>query len=159
MNVRVNVLVSLLVCAASGSFATAQEDKEKSKDIVPKLDQCELAVGERTVKPAKISENSLTGQRVGERRIAIEKEGIRAFGKDDSKPEWAADGIKEIELVWLRAEGDVGYLVGLKPDDMNRDDLSEKPLVVRRIDLKTGKWLDPLPIEPDTKVMDAKAQD
>ena len=35
--------------------------------------------------------------------------------------------------------------------------MPEKPLVVRRIDLKTGKWFDSLPIEPDAKVMDTKS--
>jgi hypothetical protein len=157
MHARVSALVSLLVLAASGSFAAGQKDKEKSKNIVPKLDRCELAIGERTVKPARVSEDSPAWRRVGDRRIAIEKEGIRAFRKDNSTPEWTAARLKGIELAWLRDERDVGYLVGVKPADRNGDQMPEKPLIVRRIDLNTGKWLDPLPVEPDAKGMAAKS--
>jgi hypothetical protein len=157
MSARVTAQVSLLVLAISGSFAAAQKDKDKSEGIVPTLNRCELAIGDRTLKPARISEDSMTWRRVGDRRVAIDKEGIRAFGKDHLKSEWTADSLKGIELAWLRDEKGIGYVAGLKPAGKNRDEIPETPLVVRRIDLTTGKWLDPLPIEPDGKVMDAKS--
>ncbi len=145
---------------ASGSSAFVQEEPAKDAQkpklvITPELAQCTLEIGRQILKPIHTASPWYREEPVGDRRIRLSKNQVIAIRAADRQPIWSAKSAEAQHLHWLTSDDERAYLVGYEVDSEGRFLRYAAPPRVRRLDLKTGRWLPDLPVEAPK---DRKAQ-
>jgi ankyrin repeat protein len=142
------------------------ENKKEEKDVLqPQLKQATLQVGRQLLKPTRIGppsqreyqtrnrhivistytangpETEIVPLPDSPRHIVIDKDTVTAHTSRKGKPDWVARSPDKHHLQWLADDDATGYLLGYIPDAEGKFQRYTYPLQVRRLDLKSGRWL------------------
>jgi ankyrin repeat protein len=135
---------------SSGPGASENEpagDEQKPKPVIkPDLAQCTLEVGRQTLKPIHTASPGYREERVGDRRVQVTKDKVIAVRATDYQQIWSAKAADGRSLQWLAHEGEIAYFLGYEVNDQGRFTGYSMPPSVRRLDLKTGRWLSDLSV-------------
>jgi ankyrin repeat protein len=138
------VLGAALSLCSTARYSYAAEPKP-DQAVKPRLDQCTLECGRQVLKPYRTVAPSRLEYHVGGRRFEIEQGRVVARGKDGEEPRWTAKAADGQHLQWVASDGKVAYLLAYLVGEGNRFDRYVTPPAVLRLDLSSGKWLEPLP--------------
>jgi len=115
-------------------------------EIKPLFEKTTLEVGGQVLAPTEIVKSWRTVYRVGEISFSVASNTASKLG---TGAVWKAKSDDGNYLHWLAADNRTAYLVGYKVDTNGLFKGYEDPARLRRLDLKTGKWLSDLPVCPE----------
>ena len=118
-----------------------EKPKAAAQPFVPELDRAVLQFGDRTIKPTSVLHKNLRDRVVGDVRIRVDGETVRAFKVGDEQPHWTAKVSEMVQLVWIAADAKTVYLAGYKSEEKSQHERPEAPARVRRLEIASGKWL------------------
>jgi hypothetical protein len=110
--------------------------------IFPLLDRATLQTGKDKVKPSLIRTSRLSGHRIADFTVHVERDTVQCARLDGGKIHWTTKTPDGVKLIWLGAGDNVLYFAAQEP---GKPDL---PVQVRRLGLRSGKWLEDLQLAP-----------
>jgi hypothetical protein len=109
--------------------------------IFPDAKEITLDVAGKVLRPIRTISPQQQERLVGEWRLILKDRSITALQRDNGTPVWSAISPENFTLSWMAAEDDIAYLDGVP----SKYDTGPDRLL--RLDLRSGKWLAPLPIQ------------
>jgi len=113
----------------------------------PILNEVSLSVQGRRLTPVAVKTQWRRECWVGNQPLIVDKGRVEKLA-DAPDHGWTATSGDDLHLHWLAAQGTEAYLVGYESDKEGRFRKWESPPRLRRLDLKSGTWLDDLPVFP-----------
>jgi ankyrin repeat protein len=146
-----NFLCITWVSCISGCFASPGTGQKTKPDLKPRLAECSIEAAGRTLKPLSIERPGRDEQVAGGSRLAIDGDTITARPQSGGEKLWTSTSPDRASLDWVAASGDVAYFVGYRQDPATGRAVPDSPARLRRLDLKTGKWLGDLQVQGDER--------
>jgi len=109
--------------------------------IAPETDKITLTSGGGSSRPVQVTDPQLLERTIGERRLDVKERAVTAFSKADGTLLWSARSSDNYMLNWMAAEANIAFFSGTPPEKTHGPDR------LFRLDLRSGKWLSPLPIQ------------
>lgn len=113
--------------------------------ITPDFEHCTLQVGGTSLKPVQVVDRYQTVHKAGAASYLLSNATITK-PKSDADAGWTVESVDGRRLLWMSASPSIAYFLGYRLNAEGRFDGYDDPPRVRRLDLKTGKWLADLTI-------------
>ena len=142
-------LALILSISILASVECLGDPEDKKPTLRPRLAECTLSVGERTLKPVRVIESWRYEHPVGAVTISVEDQTVVASDAKTGKTAWKIASADGLSLEWLAADDHVAYFRARKKGKENEFPQYEQPARVRRLQLHNHQWLTPLEVTKD----------
>jgi hypothetical protein len=143
------LLASALSISVIASAQCCGREGDKAPTLRPRLAECTLSVGRRTLKPVRVIESWRYQHPAGAVTISVENQTVVASDAKTGKTAWKVASVDGLSLEWLAADEHVAYFRARKAGKEHEAPEYEQPARIRRLQLHDHQWLTPLEVTKD----------
>lgn len=125
---------------------------ESPGDVKPDLEGVTLRIGDSILRPVGDAVAFRRAISAGDWTVYVKGAEITAIRTSDDKPLWSTESSDGSHLRWLNFKETTGFLIGYRVNEHGQFEEYTNPGRIRRIDLKTGRWLKEITVGADATV-------
>lgn len=154
---RCPLVVASIVALVATINVECFSEGDQNSTVRPRLAECTMKVGDRTLKPIRAVEDWRYQHLAGTLTIAVDGRTVTATDAKTGKTVWQIESPDEWRLQWLAADDKIAYFRAVKFDEKTQTPHYEPRAHVRRLQLGDHRWLEPLTItekKPQDKIVE-----